>query len=451
MSLQTIAATAARSLPSLVSARAWRMALVLGLAPNLAMLLVLPFYIAARPLSPFLYLLTGLLALRTPAGLAYFLFPVVALIDLGLIVMVAFHLPLGAAIQSIRYMASLDLTSSVFYLVVLCLFIVNGVAIAWLVNSSRQNLRGATMLPAILVAITVATVERQINQPFLKQPAQTFESALSINGIDAADIAKRGRNVLFVMVEGLGALSDPAHAEILTQRLQPALDTGRYRLSSGHSNFNGSTTGAESRELCGQWGDHTDYLGQATYDCVPSAMAKEGYHTVSYHGFSHKMFEREKWYPRIGFRESHFLESLAVDSDRFSKRCGSVFMGLCDNDIGHAIRHRLTQGPSGPTFLYWLTLNSHIPYVPKQQGNLRCGTDAAEIANHRVCDLTELWVDVFDSVAAIAQDPALPPTDILIVGDHPTPLWEREAAEHFTPHKIQWHLLRDDRDIPAEG
>jgi hypothetical protein len=421
------------------------LALILGLAPNLMMLLVLPFYVAARPLSPFLYLIGGLFALRAKPTLAYLLFPLIALIDFGLVVMVAFHLPLGAAIQSVRYMASLDLTSSVFYVVVISLFIANGVAIACLVNHNRQVLRGASLLPGALVAFSVVMLERHINRPFLKQPADSFESALSINGIDAAAVANGGRNLLFVMVEGLGAFSSPEHTAILSRRLQPALDTGRYELSSGLSNFEGSTTGAESRELCGQWGDHTDYLRRTSYDCFPAAMADRGYRTISYHGFSQRMFERDKWYPRIGFLESHFLEGLATDSNRFHQRCGSVFTGLCDNDIASAVRDRLTTNPAERKLLYWLTLNSHIPYVPKQGGNFKCGSDAAEIANTKVCELTELWADVFDGVASIATDPNLPPTDIFIVGDHPTPLWERAAAEHFTPHKVQWHLLRDNR------
>lgn len=114
MGSQAIAARAARSIPSLLNARAWRFALILGVAPNLAMLLVLPFYVAARPLSPLLYVFAGALALRTRPALAYFLFPLVAVVDLSFVAMAVFHLPFGTAIQSMRYMASLDLTSSAF-------------------------------------------------------------------------------------------------------------------------------------------------------------------------------------------------------------------------------------------------------------------------------------------------------------------------------------------------
>ena len=124
-----------------------------------------------------------------------------------------------------------------------------------------------------------------------------------------------------------------------------------------------------------------------------------------------------------------------------------MFAGLCDKDVADAIRDRLTEQPAERKFLYWLTLNSHIPYVRKQKGELKCGSDAAAIANTQVCELTELWADVFDSVATIAKDPGLPPTDIFIVGDHTTPLWNRAAAAHFTPHKVQWYLLRDNRGV----
>lgn len=104
---------------------------------------------------------------------------------------------------------------------------------------------------------------------------------------------------------------------------------------------------------------------------------------------------------------------------------------------------RLKTDIERPKLVYWLTLNSHIPYVATKDGPLDCeAPGTAAIDNRTVCELTELWAAVFDKVAKIAADPSLPATDILVVGDHHTPLWERAAKKRFTPGKVDWYLLR---------
>ncbi len=113
------------------------------------------------------------------------------------------------------------------------------------------------------------------------------------------------------------------------------------------------------------------------------------------------------------------------------------------------VRDRLLQKDGKPKMVYWLTLNSHLPYVSKRNGPLRCGRQSAQIANKIVCELSELWLDVFAQVNQIAASRSLPPTDILVVGDHHTPLWERDAASHFSLQKVDWFLLRDQRKSAA--
>lgn len=435
-----------RSFASLGSRSAWRLALVLAVGPNLLMLAAMPFFVAVRPLSPLLYLAAGLIALRLKPVWASPLLLVAATLDLGTIVAIAFHLPLATAIESARYMASIDITASFFYVATVILFIANALVVTWFLNRNRATLRGAAVFPAVAVTVCLMAAEHRVNLPFMKQAAPSFESALSMSGLDSSSITAEKRNLMLVLVEGLGAYADPSMASLLEDRLKPAVDSGHFDLVHGLNNFQGSTTGAEARELCGLWADHTDFLGGGEFDCLPRRLAAQGYSTVSFHGFSHTMFSRDRWYPRIGFDESHFFEGLAPDTTRFPSRCGSVFEGLCDTEVAHAVRERLKQDDGKPKLVYWLTLNSHIPYVPKSGGQLRCGSEHAGIENKRVCELTELWADVFDSVVAIARDPELPPTDILIVGDHSTPLWERPAAALFRPGKVQWYLLRSKQE-----
>jgi hypothetical protein len=429
---------------------AWLFVLVMAIVPNLIFVVAMPYFVAFRPIAPPLYLAAGMLSLRLRPMVAYALFGLVAAIDLSLVVAVAFHLPITIAFQSMRYLASIDIAASSFYLAVMGMFFLNAMGAAWLVNRYRSSLRAASPLPAALLAVSLPLLDFQINGPYLKQPAAHFESAMALNGLDSETIAANGRNLLIVLVEGLGAFSDPATRLVLSDRLTNAAVAERYSIGSGISNFQGSTTSAESRELCGRWGDHTDYLRADSFDCLPRQLAEKGFETVSYHGYSSSMFDRNVWYPKIGITEPLFLEDMVSRGQLFPSRCGSVFKGLCDKDVGDEVHRRLLRNPTQPKMVYWLTLNSHIPYVPKDNSQLRCGDEHAIIQNRRVCELTEIWGDVFDTVSAIARDPDLPPTDILIVGDHTTPLWEKSAASAFTPGKVDWYFLRDRRSPGAQ-
>jgi phosphoglycerol transferase MdoB-like AlkP superfamily enzyme len=155
------------------------------------------------------------------------------------------------------------------------------------------------------------------------------------------------------------------------------------------------------------------------------------------------MFSRDQWYPNIGFTRMHFANDIERSKgDMVPSRCGSVFDGLCDNELGSVIRQEMLARSDKPKMVYWLTLNSHVPFVPKENGQLGCAGTRPGIDNRTVCQLTEYWADVMDEVASIASDPTLPPTDILIIGDHHTPLWERAAKHKFVLNKVDWFLLR---------
>lgn len=434
---------------SILDRAALRLLLVVGLVPNGLYLAAMPFFIAERLISPLLYVLAAGAALLLPPFYAYILFLLVAAIDLGLIVLIAFHLPVSAALDSIRFLATIDVAASTFYLTIIAFNFGMALLAAWLLNRNRSELRRASPIPVVLFAFALVAADFRFNLPYFEKTTPEFDSAVAQNGLEASAIASRGNNLLVVLVEGLGAFADPNERALLSGRLERATITGKYTLTHGTTRYSGSTTSAESRELCGRWGDHLDYISEhGPFDCLPRRLAGKGYTTVAYHGYTSEMFARDVWYPRIGFNELHFADDLARDVPTLvPNRCGSVFQGLCDAEMAKAVHARLAGPDSRPKLVYWLTLNSHIPFVAKKDGKLGCGTNVAEIANKTTCQLTELWGDVFDSVAAIAADPALPPTDILLVGDHHTPLWERDAKGRFTLGLVDWYFLRSSKTL----
>ncbi len=418
--------------------------LIVGLLPNLFFLAVMPFFIAERLITPLLYVIAAIAALFLPRFAVYALFLAVAVVDLCLIVMVAFHLPLALAIDSVRYMATIDVSASGFYVAVISINLALALVSAWLFDRNRAEIRSASPLPVLLVALSLMAADFHFNFRYFTKSMSPFNSAVSQNGLSADAIAARGGNLLIVMVEGLGAFADPAEKRILSEKLENAASSAGYTFTSGTTPYSGSTTGAASRELCGRWGDHRDYIsGVHTENCLPKLLHARGFETVAYHGYTSDMFERHVWYPNIGFSELHFMETMVRDAPmQVARRCGSVFLGLCDSDVAALVHSRLLEAGDKPKFVYWLTLNSHVPFVAKTVGTMACRTAAAPIANATACELAELWGDVFDSVAAIATDTRLPPTDILVVGDHHTPLWERAAKDRFTLGLVDWYLLR---------
>lgn len=431
------------------SREAFQLALILGLLPNLIFLFVMPFYIADRLLSPLFYIVAGLLSFVVPRWITFLLFLLAAAADLGLIIATAFHLPLGTALHSIRYMSSIDVTASGFYLMVLGAVLGIAFLSAWLMVRQRAHLRAASPVLAVFLALLMMLLDWHANFPFIssKPDDLPFESAVGKAGLTADRVAARGNNLLIVLVEGMGAFADAGDRALITAPLRQAAARSGYRFEAGTSLYSGSTTGAESRELCGRWGDYIDYLPNRSYSCLPRQLADRGYETIAYHGFVPSMFNRDVWYPHIGFTRLNFEKEIRRDHEAIGRSsCGSVFLGLCDDELGSIVRKELKTPSKKPKLVYWLTLNTHVPFVPKSDGQLGCSGTKPRIDSKTVCQLSEYWIDIMNQVAAIASDPSLPATDILVVGDHHTPLWERAAKNKFLLGQVDWYLLRHQAD-----
>lgn len=435
-------------LPYILSRESLLAAAITVAFPNILFLLISPWVLVLRSLSPVIYLLAALLALRLPAAFAYLLFFAASAADVFFIISFMFDMPAWTSLRSLRYFSDIDIAASAIYVCGIAYFIAMPLLLAYAFNRRRREMRAASLVPALVLAYALGLLDFQMNgtaRVFYPE----FESAASRNNLTAQAIAARDRNLLIVMVEGLGAYADPQERGILADRLKAAA-AGRFRFSTGTSNHYGSTTGATSRELCGRWATFTHYLEAEDHDCLPERLARAGYRTASYHASYGDLFSRPVWYPRIGFQDLNFREDIERDRpDAISGLCGSVFPGLCDRDIGDLVHEDLLHAGDEREFIYWLTLNSHLPYAPLVDGPLRCRSPEAAIPAGIPCELTEIWIGVFDKVAEIARDPQMPPLDILVVGDHNTPMWSRAAAGHFIEGKVDWYFLEDMR--PATG
>ena len=211
-------------------------------------------------------------------------------------------------------------------------------------------------------------------------------------------------------------------------------------MERGYIRYYGSTTNAELRELCGQWGVYSEF-DFAGARCLPQIYAAAGYQTRAMHSFTSNLFERASWYPKLGFDRIEFapeLESAGV------RGCGGLFPGACDDDVPRLIGERL-KAAENPQFVYWLTLNSHLPVLPDPTlGTEPCTIGPADWREElpEICRLFAVHRALADAIDQLAMDPALPPTDFLIVGDHVPAFFHREHRLRFDPNRVPWFLLR---------
>jgi phosphoglycerol transferase MdoB-like AlkP superfamily enzyme len=251
-----------------------------------------------------------------------------------------------------------------------------------------------------------------------------------LNGHLGNSISNRHTNIVLVLVESYGFLNDTeSRNQLMGPFLNSSLDQ-RYELRLGTVRFKGATVSGELRELCGLELGISSISQVSTFadGCLPQIAKKTGYRTLALHGFSGQMFDRETWWRQIGFDSTEYLEDLSRDPTM--RRCDGPFSGICDTDIASIIGKDLLTQTEEPWFIYWVTLNSHLP-IKKRRINspFHCGQEDSVFKDEGSCLWASLVWRANQSIADVAKLPNLPPTEFIVVGDHAPPFlspWRRE-------------------------
>lgn len=268
-----------------------------------------------------------------------------------------------------------------------------------------------------------------------------FESAFEQAGVPDGT-SPLDRNLVIIMVESLGVPTDNEEmGRLLFARFQDKDVARRFEVSSGTTTYFGSTTAGEIRELCGRWGEYHALTSERDDTCLPARLAQAGAPTTAYHSFEGTFFDRHLWYPNIGFEKTAFRDDLV---ERGASKCGGVFPGACDRDIPRQIADQL-KSTNEPQFIYWLTVNAHLP-VPLE-GNLEtenCKRVSRKLADEypMICRQFAIWDTVDNALAGELLQDDFPPTDILIVGDHMPPYFDRHSRAQFAPDRVPWIVLK---------
>jgi len=174
--------------------------------------------------------------------------------------------------------------------------------------------------------------------------------------------------------------------------------------------------------------------------CLPAQLASEGYHTISVHGLDGHMFKRSDWYPRAGFEEYVFRDDLEQEG---LPNCVGAFTGICDAAIADWIYGRLAMATPKPDFVYWVTLNSHLPVpVPSPvQNGASCEAIASLAGKPSLCSWYQLVENVHQSVVKLALSKSARPTMFIIVGDHAPPFGEADIRSGFSQAVVPYIVL----------
>jgi hypothetical protein len=365
----------------------------------------------------------------------------VAIYDAVATLALLFNLAPAELSLALRFTAELNLFESPLYVVLGLGSALLLVLTAFALIRLRQRTLAAGVATVAAVALGFAAVDFVGNASPHYHYGTTFsvghpmESAVESSGFGDTIAAGKPDHILLVMVEALGQFADPRWQALLLGPFSRPTLTQNYDVAAGMTTYFGSTTAAEMRELCHSRESYETVLKAPPFECLPAKADRRGYRPIAVHNFSRLFFDRWLWYPRIGFRESIFGEDLTSQTQR---RCGGPFKAPCDTDV-IPIVGKLLQEASQPAFIYWLTLNTHVPIAPKE-GTPRLACETGGPMQHaEVCYMTEMWLDLFHGLGDLLR--TSPPTDVLIVGDHAPPLWSKAGRALFIPGKVPWIRL----------
>lgn len=247
--------------------------------------------------------------------------------------------------------------------------------------------------------------------------------------------------ILYVVAESWGQLTNAQAQQAILQHIfqqKERLD----HLSTGYSKAYSATVAGELRELCGlqlkQGGFALGNLAAEQFDnCLPNQLKQRGYQTISVHGTNGLLYDRTRWYAKAGFQRTLFGEHFLG-----LKRC-AAFKGVCDSELMTQVGDIFKQHQNNKLFLYWMTLTSHQPYAKKDIYNKRFDCERFNIqSDSDVCHNAQLQTQFFDELAKLIQRPEMQGVEVIVVGDHPPPLWGEEDLVHIIPWKVSWLHFR---------
>lgn len=389
----------------------------------------------------------------------------------------SFQFTLGELLSSLRSVGALPLLRIVEFGIVLIIIMAVAAAMAYAVP--RPRYRGWTAVCILLLIALLSGIDALDGQnPYSPQDAILVSRRMTIcpwmtlivrdHVLSHADAASANShdsgmtsassyaleylrhapsspppNVVLVLVESWGMLQNQGLAGELTAPYADPRIASAYDVRFGTVPFDGLTVPGEARELChSHIGFGIVRISASDSDaCLPGTLEEKGYETYAVHGYVGGMFQRASWYRNIGFEQMTFkpdLQKLGLPV------CPGAFPGICDASIAPWIGDQLERGNAAtPKFIYWVTLNSHIPVPlhPNLPADSICATQAALSGSGALCSWFRLVLSVHESVAQLALREEARPTVFVVVGDHSPPFPNPQLRSGFSTASVPFAIL----------
>ncbi|AWM79002.1 hypothetical protein DKL61_00735 [Gammaproteobacteria bacterium ESL0073] len=232
------------------------------------------------------------------------------------------------------------------------------------------------------------------------------------------------KKLLLIVVESWGQPLDSNIQEDILKNVKAKSNELEY-FHQGSMPFRGFTVEGELRELCQLHPETVDLYQIKTgfQNCLPHQLNTLGYQTTSFHGGGSTIYGRKEWYPKAGFKMDLFQEDFKLPN-----KC-IAFDGACDWDIIPFIKQSFTQDKK--LFNYWLTLTSHYSYYTKDIHNTRFNCKTHNLSDGDACHNFMLQTQLFDDIANLISSPEMHGVEVIIVGDHPPPLFKANEIALF--------------------
>jgi hypothetical protein len=239
-------------------------------------------------------------------------------------------------------------------------------------------------------------------------------------------------NFVLIIVESWGMPLDSTLRNALVAPYYRADLLARYSVLQGSVPFGGGTVGGEARELCGSTIGVSiiDASASDLKNCLPAQLETAGYDNIALHGMNRNWFSRRTWYPLAGFSEMHFHTDFQA---QHLPDCVGAFKGTCDASIADWIGRRMKRTQASPYFVYWVTLNSHLP--------VSCSISTSVEKSTALCGWLQLEVNVHEAIYQLAMQHETRPTVFVVVGDHAPPFTSVDLREDFSDKVVPYVVL----------
>ena len=424
------------------------------------------------------YLLIGALGVILPRSAVFVLLLIGSLADFAYSVCYTYQFSLENLLSSLRYLPLLPMNRLLEGLVFLAVGILFSFALALVRPLPQKRLWTAGGLLACVVIITPIDILCGQNPIWHKDvalsPYRVTRSpifTLGVREVAARFINKKERqagdapmrsasssvisffnskrkpeespNFVLIVVESWGLALDSHLAQQLTAPYDDPYITMKYDVSHGTVPFTGLTVPGEARELC----QSTIAFGilnapqELVEKCLPAFFHARGYQNLAIHGYVGQMFYRSNWYSRVGFDRTWFgpdLHKIGLPN------CRGAFPGICDASIAGWIGGSLLSANQGkPQFIYWVTLNSHLPVPahPDISDDGVCTTQPELRNSTALCSWFRLVRVVHQSVQQAALEANARPTVFILVGDHAPPFGDPKLRAEFSGTEVPYVIL----------